>query len=94
MSNMSHSSINIINCNSKSLNKEFLQFNPLINNVLQIKLPRNSIYKHFELNSTRKVWIKWNFELTVFDLTIQFNIEKIGKFHRFWKKFELGGTSN
>ena len=47
---------------------------------------RNLIYNHFELNSTRKVWIKWNFELTMFELTIQFNIEKIGKFDRFWKK--------
>ena len=30
----------------------------------------------------------------MFKLTIQFNIEKIGKFQKFWKKFELSGTSN
>ena len=62
--------------------------------VLWIKLPKNSIYNYFKLNRTGKVWIKWNFELTIFELTIQFNIEKIGKFQRFWKKFALSGTSN
>ena len=75
MSNMSDSSINNINCNSKCSNKEFVRFNPLINNVLWIKLPKNSIYNYFELNCTEKVWIKWNFKLTVFELTVQFNIE-------------------
>ena len=55
MSNMLDSLINNINCNSKSSNKEFLQFNLSINNVLQIKLPKNSIYNYFELNCTEKV---------------------------------------
>ena len=94
MLNMSDSSINNINCNSKCSNKEFVRFNPSINNVLQIKLPKNLINTYFELNCTAKVWIKWNFELTMFELTVQFNIEKIGKLQRFWKKFELSGTSN
>ena len=80
--------------NSKSSNKEILRFNPLIHKKLRIKLPKNSIYNYFELNCTEKVWIKWNYELTMFELTVQFNIEKIGKFHRFWKKFELSETSN
>ena len=40
------------------------------------------------------MWIKLNFKLTVFKLTIQFNIEKIRKFQIFWQKFELSGTSN
>ena len=91
---MLDSLINNINCNSKSSNNEILRFNPSINKVLWIKLPKNSIYNHFELNYTGKVRIKWNFELTVFELTVQFNIEKIGKLQRFWKKFELSGTSN
>ena len=86
--------INNMKCNSKSSNKEILQFNPSIYKKLRIKLPKNSIYNYFKLNCTAKVWIKWNFELTVFELTVQFNIEKIGKFQRFWQKFELGGTSN
>ena len=59
-----------------------------------MKLPKNSIYTYLELNCTAKVWIKWNFKLTMFELTVQFNIEKIGKLQRFWKKFELSGTSN
>ena len=53
------------------------------------------IYSYF-------VWITWNFELTMFELTIQFNIEKIGKwtetYTKLWIKwkfelivFELGG---
>ena len=91
---MSDSSINNINCNSKSSNNQILRFNPSINKVLGIKLPKNSIYNHFELNYTGKVWIKWEFELTVFELTVQFNIEQIGKLHRLWKKFELSETSN
>ena len=28
------------------------------------------------------------FELTVFDLSVYFTIEKIGKLQEFWKKFE------
>ena len=88
------SSINNMSFNSKSSNNEFIWFNPSIYKVLQIKLSKNSIYNHFELNNTGKLWIKGNFELTMFELTIQFNIKKIGKFHRFWKKFELSGTSN
>ena len=69
--------------NSKSSNNEFVRFNPSINNVLRIKLPKNLIYNYFELNCTGKVCIKWNFELTMFELTVQFNIEKIGKLQRF-----------
>ena len=87
-------SINNMMPNSKFLNTEILWFNPLIYKVLRIKLPKNSIYNYFQLNCTEKVWIKWNFKLTVFELTVQFNTEKIGKFQRFWKKFELSGTSN
>ena len=30
----------------------------------------------------------------MFELTIQINIEKIGKLQRFWQKFELSGTLN
>ena len=55
---------------------------------------QNFNYSYFELRFPWKVWITWNFELTVSELTIQFNIEKIGKLQRFWQKFELGGTSN
>ena len=55
MLNMSDSSIKNINCNSKCSNKEFVRFNPSINNLFQIKLPKNSIYKYFELNCTAKV---------------------------------------
>ena len=36
---------------------------------------------------------QWNFELTNFELTVYFNIGKIGKWQRFSKKFELSGTS-
>ena len=32
-------------------------------------------------------------ELDVFKLTVYFNIEKIGKWQSFSKKFELSGTS-
>ena len=95
MLNMSdRTSINNMKCNSKSSNNEILRFNPSIYKVLQIKLPKNLIYNNFELNCTGKVWIKWKFELTMFALTVQFNIEKIGKFQRFWEKFELSGTLN
>ena len=58
-----------MNFNSKSLNKDFIRFNTLIYKVLRIKLLQNLIYNYFELNNTGKVWIKWNFELTVFELT-------------------------
>ena len=43
--------------------------------------------------SVKMASMKWNFELTVFELTVHFNIEKIGKLQWFWKKFELSGTS-
>ena len=36
---------------------------------------------------------QWNFELIGFELTVLFNIGKIGKWQRFGKKFELSGTS-
>ena len=44
---------------------------------------KNSNYNYFKLNQCRKLCMKWNFKLTVFELTVQFNIEKIGKFQRF-----------
>ena len=33
--------------------------------------------------------IQWKCKLTMFGLTVHFNIEKIGKLQRFQKKFEL-----
>ena len=77
--------------NSKSSNWEILQFNPSINNVLRIKLPKNSIYNYFELNCTGKVWIKWNFELTVFELTLQKDRKVAEILKKVWIKwnFEL-----
>ena len=36
----------------------------------------------------------WNFELTMFELIIKLNIQKIGKLPSFGQKFELSGTSN
>ena len=38
--------------------------------------------------------MQWNFKLTIFKLTIHFNIEKIGNLQRFESKFELSRTSN
>ena len=35
------------------------------------------------------IW--WNFELTMVELTIRFNTEKIAKLQRFERKFELTG---
>ena len=49
------SSIDNMNFNSKSLNKEFIRFNSSIYKVLHIKLPKNSIYNYFKLNCTAKV---------------------------------------
>ena len=37
--------------------------------------------------------IQWSFELTVFELTVHFSPEKIGKWQIFSKKFELSRTS-
>ena len=37
--------------------------------------PKTSIYSYFDLRWSWKVWIKRNFALTVFKLTVQFNIE-------------------
>ena len=36
----------------------------------------------------------WNFELTVFELTVHFKHEMIGFLPKFQRKFELSGTSN
>ena len=36
----------------------------------------------------------WNFELTMFELTIHFKHEMIGIWQRFHRNFELSGTSN
>ena len=36
----------------------------------------------------------WNFELTVFKLTVQFKHEMIGIWQRFHRNFELSGTLN
>ena len=36
----------------------------------------------------------WNFELTVFELTVHFKHEMIGIWQRFQRNFELSGTSN
>ena len=33
--------------------------------------------------------IKWNFELTVFELTVFFNIEKIGAVFKTWLKLRI-----
>ena len=38
--------------------------------------------------------IKWNFELTVFELIVYFKHEMIGIWERFQRNFELSGTSN
>ena len=35
----------------------------------------------------------WNFELTVFKLTVHFNIEEIGIWQRFETEFELSVSS-
>ena len=56
------SSIKNMSSNSKSSKNKFVQFNPSIYKVLRIKLPKNSIYTHFELSWCWNVWIKWNFE--------------------------------
>ena len=37
--------------------------------------------------------ILWNFKLTVFELTVHFNIGKIGKWQRLETKFELSVSS-
>ena len=37
--------------------------------------------------------IKWNFALTVFELTVYFNIGKIEKWQRLERKFELSVSS-
>ena len=36
----------------------------------------------------------WNFELSVFELTMHFKHEMIGIWQRFQRNFELSGTSN
>ena len=36
----------------------------------------------------------WNFELTVFKLTVHFKHEMIGIWQRFQRNFDLSGTSN
>lgn len=76
--------INNMKSNSKFLNKDVLQFNPLNYTKLWIKWYKTLIYSYFELSLSWKVWITWNFELTVFELTIQFNIKKIGKVAEIW----------
>ena len=73
-----NASNNNINANSKYLNKDKLRIKPLI----------NSIYSYFDLKCPQKVWIKWKFELTDFELTVQFNIGEIGIWQRFWERFE------
>ena len=51
------------------------------------ELSGNSITVKFTSN-----W--WNFELTVFELTVHFKHEIIGIWQRFQRNFELSGTSN
>ena len=85
---------NNVNSNSKYLNKEILQFNLWITTNFELNSLRNSNYIYFELKYNWKVWIKWNIELTDFELTVQFNIVEIGKWQRFWQKFELSRHSN
>ena len=43
---------------------------------------------------SKKLRIKWNFELTVFELTIHFKHEMIGLLPNIHSNFELSGTSN
>ena len=84
---------NMINSNSRSSNKEALQFKLQITPNFNLSSLKNSIYSHFELRKVQLSSNQWNFDLTVFKLTVYFNIGKIGKWQRFSKKFELSGTS-
>ena len=83
-----------VDSNTKSLNYSKIRIKPLIYFELQ----------EFEL----KLWIKatshqipikcpsnwWNFELTVFKLTVHFKHEMIGISPNIHNNFELSGTSN
>ena len=92
MNMWNNASINNMNSNSKFSNKETLQLNPSNYTKLKIKWYKTSIYNYFELSLCWKVWITWNFELTMFKLTVQFNIEKIGKWAEIWTKLWIKGN--
>ena len=49
---------------------------------------REMIEKIFT-EASEKILIKWNFELTVFKLTVHFKHEMIGIWQRFQRNFEL-----
>ena len=55
--------------------------------MVRIRDTSNYIPVKFTLN-----W--WNFELTMFELTVHFKHEMIGMWQRFQRNFELSGTSN
>ena len=53
----------------------------------------------FELDTSNKTQVNcpsnyWNFELTMFELTMHFKHEMIGIWQRYHRNFELSGTSN
>ena len=71
-------SINNMISKSKFLNKDILQFNLHISTKFELKCPKTSIYSHFKLAKAKIDFESWNFELTMFKLTVYFNIEELG----------------
>ena len=83
-------SIYNVDSDTKSSNYIKIQFKGLIYfelEKLRIKVTSNLTPVKFTSN-----W--WNFELTVFELTVHIKHEIIGMWQRFQRNFELSGTSN
>ena len=71
------------------MNKEILQFNLANTPNFELMQYKTSNDNDFKLSLSWKVWITWNFELTMFELSIHFNIEKIGKWTEVGTKLTL-----
>ena len=85
-------SINNIISKLNFLNKDILRFNLWTTTKFELKCLKTLIYSHSELEKGYIDFKLWNCELTVFELTVFFNIEEIGIRQRFDTEFELSVT--
>ena len=67
-----------VDSNTKSLNYIKIQFKALILFELEQTSIKTSNYSHFELDPVKFTSNWWNFELTMFKLTVYFKHEMIG----------------
>ena len=80
-------SINNVMVNSKFANERYFDLTLWITANFDLRCPKISIYNYSDFKVVLKMaLIWWNFELTVFKLTVQFNTEKDRKVAKIWEE--------